>query len=38
MVIVSMHTDFSGGRLGDLVFPSLSEVSIPHSEKLWHSQ
>ena len=31
-----MHTDFSGGRSGGLVFPSLSEFStvccVPHSQ------
>ena len=36
------HTDFSGGRSGGLVFPSLSEFSTvycdPHSQRLWHSQ
>ena len=33
-----LHTDFSRGRLGGLVFPSLSEFSTvycdPHSERL----
>ena len=37
-----LHTDFSGGRSGGLVFPSLSEFSRvccgPHSQSLWHSQ
>ena len=37
-----LHTDFSGGRSGGLVFPSLSEFSRvccgPHSQRLWHSQ
>ena len=36
-----MHTDFSRGRSGGLVFPSLSEFSTaycdPHSQRLWHS-
>ena len=35
-------TDFSGGRSGDLVFPSLSELSTvycdPHSQRLWRIQ
>ena len=34
--------DFSRGRSGDLVFPSLSEFSTvycdPHRQSLWHSQ
>ena len=33
--------DFSRGRLGGLIFPSLSEFSTvycdPHSQRLWHS-
>ena len=37
-----MHTDFSRGRLGGLVFPSLSEFSTvyydPHSQRQWRSQ
>ena len=37
-----MHTDFSRGRSGGLVFPSLSKFSTvycdPHSQRLWHSQ
>ena len=37
-----LHTDFSRGRSGGLVFPSLSEYSTvycdPHSQRLWHSQ
>ena len=36
------HSDFSRGRLGFLVFPSLSEFSTvycdPYSQRLWHSQ
>ena len=36
------NTDFSGGRSGGLVLPSLSEFSTihcdPHSQRLWHSQ
>ena len=35
-------SDFSGGRSGGLVFPSLEEFSTVccdlHSQKLWHSQ
>ena len=34
--------DFSGGKSGGLVFPSLSEFSTvccePHSQRLWHCQ
>ena len=37
-----LHTDFSRGRSGGLVFPSLEEFSTvccdPHSQRLWHSQ
>ena len=37
-----MHTDFSRGRSGGLVFQALSEFSIvycdPHSQRFWHSQ
>ena len=37
-----LHTGFSRGRSGGLVFPSLSEVSTvycdPHSQRVWHSQ
>ena len=37
-----VHTGFSRGRSGGLVFPSLSEFSTvscyPHSQRLWHSQ
>ena len=37
-----LHTGFSRGRSGDLVFPSPSEFSTvycdPHSQRLWHSQ
>ena len=36
------HTDFSRGRSGGLVFPSLEEFSrvsySPHSQRLWQSQ
>ena len=27
MLLLDLHTDFSGGRSGDLVFPSLEEFS-----------
>jgi len=37
-----LYTDFSGGKSGGLVFPSLSEFSTfcgdPHSQRLWHTQ
>ena len=40
MLLPDLHTDFSGGRSGGLVFPSLEEFSTlccdPH--RLWHSQ
>ena len=38
MLLPDLHTDFSRGRLCDLVFPSLSEFSTlycdPHSQRL----
>ena len=38
-MLLDLYTDFSGGRSGDLVFPSLSEFSIvcgdPHNQRLW---
>ena len=41
-MLPGLHTDFSRGRLGGLVIPSLSEFSTvycdPHSQRLWHSQ
>ena len=41
LLLPGLHTDFSGGRSGGLVFPSLSEFSTvygdPHSQRLWHS-
>ena len=41
-MLPDLHTDFSRGRSGVLVFPSLSEFSTvdcdPHSQRLWHSQ
>ena len=37
-----LHTDFSRGRSGGLVFPSPSEFSRvhcgPHNQRLWHNQ
>ena len=42
LLLSGLHTDFSRGRLGGLVFPSLSEFSTvycdPPSQRLWHSQ
>ena len=36
MLLLDLHTDFSGGRSGGLVFPSLEEYSTvccdPHSQ------
>ena len=41
-MLPDLHTGFSRGRPGGLVFPSLSEFSTvycdPHSQRLWHSQ
>ena len=31
-MLLDMHTDFSGGRSGGLVFPSLSEFSTVHCD------
>ena len=40
-MLPDLHTDFSRGRSGGLVFPSLSEFSTvdcdPHSQRFWHS-
>ena len=40
-MLPDLHTDFSRGRLGGLVFPSLSGFSTvycdPHSQRLWHN-
>ena len=40
-MLPDLHTDFSRGRSGGLVFPSLEEFSTvycdPHSQRLWHS-
>ena len=42
LFLLNLHTDFSGGRSGDLVFPSLSKFSTvccnPHSQRFWHGQ
>ena len=42
LLLLDLHTDFSGGRSGGLVLPSLEEFSTvfcdPHSQRLWHSQ
>ena len=42
LLLLDLHTDFSGGRSGGLVFPSLEEFSIawcdPHSQRLWCSK
>ena len=39
-VASDLHSSFSGGRSGGLVFPCLSEFSIvycdSHSQRLWH--
>ena len=41
LLLPDLHTGFSRGRSGDLVFPSLSEFSTvycdPYSQRLWHS-
>ena len=41
LLLPDLHKDFSRGRSGGLVFPSLSEFSTvycdPHSQSLWHS-
>ena len=42
LLLLDLHTGFSGGGQGVLVFPSLEEFSTvccdPHSQRLWHSQ
>ena len=42
LLLLGLHTYFSRGRLGGVVFPSLSEFSTdycdPHSQRLCHSQ
>src|SRR5574341_2243278 len=41
LLLPDLHTNFSRGRSGGLVFPSLSEFSPvscdPHSQRLWYS-
>ena len=41
-LLLDLHTDFSEGRPGGLVFLSLEEFPTvccdPHSQRLWHSQ
>ena len=41
-MLLELHTDFSGGRLGGLVFQSLEEFPTiccdPHRQRLWCSQ
>ena len=41
-LLPDLHTDFSKGRSGGLVFTSLQEFSTvycdPHSQRLWHNQ
>ena len=42
LLFPDLHTGFSRGRSGGLVFPSLEEFFTvycdPHSQRLWHSQ
>ena len=42
LLLLDLHTDFSRGKSGGLLFPSLEEFSTdccgPHSHRLWHSQ
>ena len=42
MLLPDLHTGFSRGRSGGIVFPSLSEFfrvyCDPHSQRLWHRQ
>ena len=42
LLLLDLRTDFSGGRSGGLVVPSLKEFSTVycdlHSQRLWHSQ
>ena len=41
LLLLNLHTDFSGRRSGGLVFPSLewffTVCCDPHSQRLWHS-
>ena len=39
-MLLDLHTDFSGGRSGGLVFHLFQNFPVccdPHSERLWHS-
>ena len=42
MLLLDLHIDYSGGRSGGLIFPSLGEFSTvfcdAHSQRLWHSK
>ena len=41
LMLLDLHTDFSGGRSGGLVFPSLGISTVccdPHNQRLWCSQ
>ena len=41
LLFIDLHTDFSRGRSGGLVFPYLEEFSVcgdPHSQRVWHIQ
>ena len=42
LLLPDVHTGFSGGRSGGLIFPSLEEFPTvccdPHSQRLYHSQ
>ena len=41
LLLLDMHTDFSGGRSGGFVFPSLKNFPVCcdlHSQTLWHNQ
>ena len=41
-MLLDLHTDFSGGRSGGLVFPSLEKFSTvccdPNSQRLWQNE
>ena len=41
-MLLDLHTDFSGGRSGGLVFPSFEEFSTvcgdPHSQTIFHTK
>ena len=42
LLLLDLHADFSRGRSGGLIFPSLEEFSTvccdPHNQRLWSSQ